>query len=364
MNPKIIRSAIIALCLALILSVFTGCQSERSKADNGKRHNTDRTSSSTLEDKETTTGETTPVVTQESQTETDAPFFKYSWNPHVFSQIDRAALGEEAETFFYELIDTVMEGETSVPCESQELLWDIELAIDPYFPPFRYVVADYVYEDGKVILTYRVNDEQRETLLSDFSRQIETLIGFAGLLEDDSRTVRAVKLYRMYSGMISYDYAAADNEVLTDVSCYRGLMDLEGICQSFAYAYAYLCLQAGVEAASVSGMNTEFAHLWTILTLNDKYYYVDPTFESGDGGCGLKYFGMTAEQRELAGGFVADEYNIGNSNDVWGKDIDVTDETFAPLWEAVYIVDVSQKDGELIFTCEKADGSIFEYEIK
>lgn len=363
MHPKVIRPAVIAICLALILSLFAGCQSSLSKTDNRKQHTIDRRSS-TLEETQATTDEPTPTVKTKPQVETIAPLFDYAWNPHVFSQIDRAALGGEAETFYYELIDAVMAGEASVPCADRELLWNIELAIDPYFPPFRQIIENYVYEDGKVILTYRVDDEQRQTLLSDFSRQIKNLIRLAGLRENDSPTVRAIKLYRMYSGLISYDYAALDNEIVTDVSCYRGLMELEGICQSFASAYAYLCLQVGVEATSASGMSPEVAHEWTILMLDNKYYYADPTFESGDGGYGLKYFGMTAEKRELAGEFVADEYNIGNSNDVWGKDIDVTDETFTPLWEAVYIVEVNQKNGMLTLTCEKADGSVFEYEVK
>ena len=363
MRKAFIKMATVAICMALILSILSGCQSDDSGTDSRSRKASAWTSSSTQKETESTTGETTPVDTQETQAETEV-LFEYSWNPHVFSQIDREAIGEEAELFFYDLIDAVMAGEATVPCADQALLWDLDLAISMFFPPFYFIVSDSVYQDGEVLLTYRLNDEQREKLLSDFSQQIETLVNYAGLLEEDSQTIRAIKLYRMYSGLISYDYAALDNEIVTDVSCYRGLMELEGICQSFASAYAYLCLQVGVEATSASGMSPEVAHEWTILMLDNKYYYADPTFESGDGGYELKYFGMTAEKRELAGEFVADEYNIGNSNDVWGKDIDVTDKTFTPLWEAVYIVEVNQKNGMLTLTCEKADGSVFEYEVK
>lgn len=73
---------------------------------------------------------------------------------------------------------------------------------------------------------------------------------------------------------------------------------------------------------------------------------------------------MTAQQREFAGEFIADDYNIGHSNDLWGREIDVTDETFAPLWEAVYVYTSEHENGAWVLICEKADGSHFEYEIR
>lgn len=352
------KLTVIALCLVLIFSMLGGCRGPASDAGIITREAFGTTLAPTPEPT------ATPVPTPAEVTETTAAPFEYSWDPHVFSQIDREAIGAEAELFFYDLIDAAMAGEESVPCTDQHLLWDLDLAMSTYFPPFDFIVSDSTYADGEVRLQYRLDEKQREDLLRDFAEQIETLVGYAELLEEDSPTVRAVKLYRMYSALIRYDYEAAESDVLTDVSCYRGLMELEGICQSFAPAYAYLCLQAGVEASTVSGINSEVAHEWTILTLDNKYYYADPTFESGDGGYGLKYFGMTAQQREFAGEFIADEYNIGHSNDLWGREIDVTDETFEPLWEAVYVFPSENENGEWILMCEKADGSVFEYEIR
>lgn len=353
----------VIICMALIIPMFGGCRARESEGRNGLEETLESTVVLTQQVTDETSVSSTAISTQDTTGQPEEALFEYSWNPHVFSQIDREAIGTEAELFLYDLIDGVIAGEVSVPCADKNFLWDLDLALGTYFPPFYYIVADSVYADGEVLLTYRLDVEQRDKLLSDFSQQIETLVGYAGLLEEDSQTVRAIKLYRMYSGLINYDYAALDSEIVTDVSSYRGLMELEGICQSFAPAYAYLCLQVGVEATTASGMNTESAHEWTILTLDDKYYYADPTFESGDGGYGLTYFGMTAVKRELAGEFIADEYNIGNSNDVWGKDIDVTDDAFAPLWEAVYVVEITQNDGILVLSCEKADGSFFDYEV-
>ena len=163
--------------------------------------------------------------------------------------------------------------------------------------------------------------------------------------------------------MITYDYEAVASEEIVDVSCYRALMDLDGICQSFAAAYAYLCLQCGIDAVTVSGMNeaNDTAHEWVLLTLGGKYYYADPTFENGDGGTGLKYFGMTAMQRYNCGYFLPDICNIGGTNVIWGRDIDVTDERYRELWQAVNVLNMAYENGLMKIICEKTDGTEFEF---
>lgn len=103
------------------------------------------------------------------------------------------------------------------------------------------------------------------------------------------------------------------------------------------------------------------AHEWTLLRLNDHYYYADTTFENGMGGGGLMYFGMTSAQRELAGGFVAADYNIGSSNEIWGSDFDVSDEAFSPLWNCVYVISVDDGPGGVVILCEDGEGNTFEF---
>ncbi|MGI6004979.1 MAG: hypothetical protein ACOX88_06150 [Christensenellales bacterium] len=79
---------------------------------------------------------------------------------------------------------------------------------------------------------------------------------------------------------------------------------------------------------------------------------------------GLRYFGMTAQRRELEGGYIADRYNITNTNVLWGRDIDVTDERFAPLWEASFVASLQRRDGALHIQCEQEDGTPFEFIVK
>ncbi len=362
MKKACIRVLVCAVAVVLWVSGLSGCRITDDKDGNRSRETSETAAASTSAPTETT--KTTTVTIPETTPEATEAVFEYTWKPHVFSQIDRETIGSEAEQFFFDLVDAILAGEESVLCADKKFLWDLDLALGTYFPPYYHVVSDLTYADGAYRIKYRVGAEEREKMLLDFARRIETLIEWADLREDDSPTIRAVKIYRMYSERIVYDYHAINTDAITDVSTYRGLMELQGICQSFGSAYAYLCLQAGVEAATVSGLSTENAHEWTILTLDGKYYYADPTWESGNKGRGLRYFGMTATQREWNGGYIADEYNVGYSNDFWGREISVTDETFAPLWEAVEVTEFLEEDGVLRVVFERADGSVGEFEFR
>ena len=157
------------------------------------------------------------------------------------------------------------------------------------------------------------------------------------VMKSDHELTTALALYMSYSASISYDYAALnddgeDIELMPDLSSYRALTSHEGICQSFGPAYAYLCLQMGIDAVAAGGLSTDdTAHEWTLVKLDGSYYYMDTTFENGEGGMGLKYFGMTTADRVAAGNYIEQTFNIGECNEIWGPDITVSDERFSVL---------------------------------
>ena len=135
-------------------------------------------------------------------------------------------------------------------------------------------------------------------------------------------------------------------------------MELSGICQSFASAYAYLCLQCGIDAVPTSGMTEDYVcHEWALIELDGNYYYVDPTYENGNGGKGLQYFGITSDQRQSVDGYITEYDNIGNTNTIWGKDIDISNKRFANLWDIVYVKELLRQDGKLYIYGQKADGT-------
>ena len=300
------------------------------------------------------------IVTETtSEAQADAPLSNFSWNPHVYSDVYRIAHGEKTEQAYYELVDAILTGSERFSCPDAETMYLVFDVARTCFPPVVRLISGYAYDSGEVMLFYATDARQREQMLHAFAERISEIVRTA-VRDNDSPLMAAIALYHHYAGLIAYDTAAADNDVIVDVSCYRALTEFSGICQSFAGAYAYLCLQCDIDAVNVSGMNAAFeAHEWTMLTLDGRHYYADPTFENGVGGTGLRYFGMTAAERELEGGFVAADYNIGNSNVIFGRDIDVSDERFAPLRDAVSVTYMERGNGALLIHCERLDGSPF-----
>lgn len=351
MNMKKYKLLSLICACVIFVSIIAGC-ADNTSAPKG----TLEPQSTAVPIAEQATASPQPAVTQQP--------LDFTWKTHVYSEIFRKVYGAETEEIYYTFIDAILNGSESFACPDEKTMYTISTIAGMCSPPFVALISDFSYEDGEVVLSFAFDAEQREQVLDQFEKQIAMIIESA-VMEGDSPEMAAISLYHSYSGMITYDHVAADNDVIVDVSCYRALTELTGICQSFAGAYAYLCLQCGIEAVSVGGMTESFeAHEWTMLTLDDQYYFMDPTFENGAGGTGLRYFGMTAVQRELEGGFIADEYNIGNTNALFGREIDVVDERFAPLWEAANVIDLERKNGMLHIQCERMDGTQFAFVVE
>lgn len=286
----------------------------------------------------------------------------FTWSPFVYSDIYRDLYGEAVERDYAHLVEALTTREERFICESPERFSILENLARSLFPPYAALISGMEFENGKIAVSYVYEEAEHRRQLTAFANQITALVQDA-VMEGDSSAVAAIALYHSYSKKVLYDHEAASNEVMVDVSPYRALTQLEGICQSFAGAYAYLCLQLGIDAVPAGGLNRDVteAHEWTLLRLDGEYYYADPTFENGVGSFGLRYFGMTAAQRELEGDFPAADYNIGNTNILWGRDISVTDERFAPLWEAASVIELYRGPGATRVYCRREDGSSFSF---
>lgn len=73
------------------------------------------------------------------------------------------------------------------------------------------------------------------------------------------------------------------------------LLNGKGLCQSYAFAYEYLCHKAGLWCTMISGD----AHAWNMVMLEDgSTYHVDPTWCDGVFGFDETYFLLTQEEIE------------------------------------------------------------------
>ena len=70
----------------------------------------------------------------------------------------------------------------------------------------------------------------------------------------------------------------------------------KGICQSYAFAYQWLCQRAGLWCTTCSGGVDEESHIWNVVKLdNGKTYYMDLTWADGD-QIDYQYYFMTYEK--------------------------------------------------------------------
>jgi hypothetical protein len=270
------------------------------------------------------------------------PRMKYEFDPNVISSIYKQAFGEEVEAEVYGFCDAVLAGEDSFPCTGIDNWVHITELMHYCLPVSVFVSIDTDFEgfneaklvDGRYPLTYTMPKEDFLKEAERFKTRIGELIDAADIREGDSDLEKAMKLYTSESLRIEYDYYAADDEALFDLSVYRVLMGDTGICQEIAGAYSYLLLQAGVDSGICGTLSKDssYAHEWTLINLGGSWYHADVTWQL-DEPYSLKYFAVTDDVRD-GDGLDVSILNIGEVNELWHSDLPISDETYAPLWNA------------------------------
>ena len=269
------------------------------------------------------------------------PAMQLPFRPHVLSALLADHFGEAFTQDFYDYCDAVLAGADGFVCREPERWYLISDLARVYFPlgelaqpnPAPADAADR--PDGWIALNYALPREDFLREAERFQTRIAFLLANADLREGDSDLEIALKLYTSESLRIAYDYAADEGEPEGfALSPYRALTGDTGICQEIAGAYAYLLMQAGVEAVTCGTLarDASFAHEWTLVRLNGTYYHADVTWQL-DAPSGLRHFGETDAGRE-ADNLDIEYLNIGEINEIWHRDLPMEDETFAPLWPA------------------------------
>ena len=289
---------------------------------------TEKPSSSTAPEHEAMSTETTDGSIRKSS---------YVFQPKVCSVYMEEVFGKVmCETWFH-LVDAVIAGEDTFACPDQHT-YDWVMGQFPIrcFPVLTELI-DYADDrehsviNGVASFTYRVPREEAARRIGKFARQVEGILN--DVLEDDySDFEKALALYDYFSHNYNYDYETEQKMYSTYVdytTTYRLFETGTGICFEIARAYAYLLMQAGVDATTVMGA----AHEWSYVRSNNVNYHIDPTFAI-DTLSSLAYFMMTDEQREATGynkeGFI---FISNYSQDHPHPEYTADDDTFRSLWD-------------------------------
>ena len=285
--------------------------------------------------------ETGPITQkpQEPESTPEVSVSHYTFRPKVVSCYFREVFGDAMCETWFNLVDAVLAGETSFACPDDHTYnWVMgqfpikclpalyeQIAPDPTADP------DHPVQNGVGHFQYVTSAEEVNARIDAFAGQIEGILN--KVLEDDySDFEKAFALYRYCCETYEYDYEAADMmyEVYVDYLCsYRVFETGTGICCEIAPAYAYLLMQAGVEATNMGGKD----HDWTYVKINGNNYHIDATFGLGTDGA-LAYFLMDDDQRAEEG-YPKKEHEIlcNYSSDHPHPDYTADDDTFRPLWK-------------------------------
>lgn len=264
--------------------------------------------------------------------------YRYTFNPYAIPDIYKETYGEEFVEYYKGFCDAVLAGEDSFECPDYDTYWKILDVAYIYLPITSDCLDMPVYDDntiidGKCQIVYRYSKEELLENIEEFNSKVESIIT-TYLQDGDTEFERALKLYQYCSMTHAYDYVQLETGVVTgDKLCggYRMIMDEIGICQEYAAAYAYLLLQVGIDADVVGGWNDDTAHAWNIVRIDNQYYYMDTTSQSGYMSYPLYFFGMTIDDYAQLSGFPAESHTVGGTSMIKVNYNDVSDGRFEEL---------------------------------
>ncbi len=284
------------ICLFLIAAILvSGCGAEKGTGESAVIQ-TDVTSSTVFE------SETTVPAS-----ETEAA--KFEFDPHLYIPSLADDIPQDHWESFYNLCDALRAGETTFECSDESAYnWATNWAtLNALFPVECLKISgesndgSIPYENGVGRIYYDIPVEEYVAKEAEFEKTITDIINSC-VEYDDTDFEKCLKLYDYMESTFAYlEYEAEGNDGMN----YYTLMNKKGLCAQLAGVYAYLLLQAGVEAISVGCYDPEVSHEWTYIVIDGKGYHSDPTWGLKDptwsGDLGLYYFMMTDEIRRDSG---------------------------------------------------------------
>ncbi len=287
MNKKMIS---LFLVFAFLL---TGCNI-------GNSVTVDNTDSSSVAVTSETSG-----ISEPSQTET-AFDSKFEFNPHVYSAKIAERVPQDYWDSFYNLCDALRKGEDSFECSSQDAYnWATDVAVlCDLFPAAGAKIegksadGSPAFENGKGKIKYNMPVEDFLKRESEFEAMITDILN-STIEKDDTEYERALKLYLYVAKNFVYDTDLVANMGNDENYVYACFKEKRGQCVNFASVYAYLLLQAGIDAVSYR-IYEDLCHAWTYAVINGKGYHIDTTWAlqaNGVEGIYLDYFMMSDNDR-------------------------------------------------------------------
>lgn len=242
----------------------------------------------------------------------------FTFNPHVYSKKLSESYSQDYWDSFYNLCDALRNGEDTFKCSSKEIYnWCIDpVTLNNLFPTACAVIAEkgndgtIPYENGIGRIYYQIPKEEFLERQKNFEAEITNILN-TYLKYDYSDFEKCLKLYDYMISNYKYDYGDITTPP-NNGATYYCFISKEGICCDFGSLYAYLLLEANVDALLVS--NTGLDHAWTYVIVDGEGYHIDPTWglksDYNNYKFDLDYFMMTYADREEDGDFPIEEFQV------------------------------------------------------
>ena len=320
----------------------------------------------TPETTQPTSSQTVATTTTEATTTEAGSHFEFK--PVVISTIFRDIMGEDMYKAYCNYIEAVRNKEDFFDCKDTET-YDWMIGQFPnQLQPLYYVYTESYYADGfkngRGQFQYKISKEELAVKEKEFEKLITDILN-ENLKDDYSDFEKCLALYLYISNNYKYDYDSynemKDNPFI-DFSAYRFFTRKTGICSECANAYSYLLLQSGVDATVAGGTGSDNeGHEWSYVTINGKYYHIDPTFAMNSANC-LSYFMMTDTQREAENGYTKNKTSIAcHYKDLYnGDQYDASDDFFAPLWGG-FLTSWDHKNKLIYYNDAEGNPKTFDY---
>ncbi len=248
-----------------------------------------------------------PETNNAAKKEITVDFYKV---PEMYSNF----ITDEEFEFYNKFVTAWLDYEPVVEVENPEVLGHVwGMVQECFFVAYGDLDMESGYDVvGNTVYLHYLSDSKEEH--DEIVRQFKERVQF--FFEDIDADVEGVDLaYQLYvklNSTVEYSYFVVDSDNFTyeNSSGYAALMRGEGVCMSFSKAYAYLLRQAGIEAFYVSGSG----HAWGAIEVDEKYYFVDPTWNYVNEPAYYYYFCFGLDRRE-EDGYLEDSMYLCCSDD-------------------------------------------------
>ena len=271
--------------------------------------------------------------------------YQYTFQPHVISKEYSVICGEGINKEFFTFCDTILAGQNTFPCSTDERFHQLLSIARTCFPLAEAVIdKDNTHvKNGLCCLAYQSEGAELKESIASFQSKVTDVITEA-IPFDEPDCIKAMELYTAVARKDTYDASTTLDDFLS-VRPYRAIMENTGICQEIAGEYIYYLLQVGINAIPCSSLSRDQseAHEWALVELDGSWYHADPTY-AAQYPDSLFFFGMNDKQREYYGDLPPEWFTYAESDRLDRSQYNAYDRRFVDFWTAeTYQLDHTSK---------------------